>query len=147
MGKIATLNEAMQIAGSSEATTTQICATKKDAVDVGCKVAGTYAEQQLVQKDDLSKAVEKVNVKYSIIPTGIPVGTIVRYSLEYISTTGHTVRRNGATSGNPVAGTFECNKGEKYNLSDKSFSSYGDLQATASFVAESTTVIDCYLGY
>lgn len=45
MGKIATLNEAMQIAGSSEATTTQICATKKDAVDVGCKVAGTYAEQ------------------------------------------------------------------------------------------------------
>lgn len=52
MGKIATLNEAMQIAGSSEATTTQICATKKDAVDVGCKVAGTYAEQQLVQKDD-----------------------------------------------------------------------------------------------
>lgn len=111
MGKIATLNEAMQIAGKSEATTTQICATKKDAVDVGCKVAGTYAEQQLVQKEDLSQAIEKVNVKYSIIPTGIPVGTIVRYSLEYISTTGHTVRRNGTTSGNPVSGTFECNKG------------------------------------
>lgn len=147
MGKIATLNEAMQIAGKSEATTTQICATKKDAVDVGCKVAGTYAEQQLVQKEDLSKEIEKVNVKYSIIPTGIPVGTIVRYSLEYISTTGHTVRRDGTTSGNTVSGTFKCNKGEKYNLSDNSFSSYGDLQATASFVAESTTVIDCYLGY
>lgn len=29
MGKIATLNEAMQIAGKSEATTTQICATKR----------------------------------------------------------------------------------------------------------------------
>lgn len=101
----------------------------------------------MVQKEDLSQAIEKVNVKYSIIPTGIPVGTIVRYTLEYISTTGHTVRRNGTTSGKPVSGTFECNKGEKYNLSDKSFSSYGDLQATASFVAESTTVIDCYLGY
>lgn len=53
MGKIATLNEAMQIAGNSGATTSQICATKKDAVDVGCKVNGTYQEQQLVQKKRL----------------------------------------------------------------------------------------------
>lgn len=110
MGKIATLNEAMQIAGSSEATTTQICATKKDAVDVGCKVAGTYAEQQLVQKDDLSKAVEKVNVGYNIYFNAIPVGTMVRYSLVYKSTSGHTVRRNGNSSGATVSGTFECNK-------------------------------------
>ena len=48
MGKIATLNEAYQIAGSSTAATSQICATKKDAIEVGCKVAGTYEEQQLV---------------------------------------------------------------------------------------------------
>lgn len=101
----------------------------------------------MVQKDDLSKAVEKVDVKYSITPTGIPVGTLVRYSLVYKSTTGHTVRRAGSTPGKSVSGTFKCNKGEKYNLSNESYSSYGDLQATASFVAESTTVIDCYLGY
>lgn len=101
----------------------------------------------MVQKEDLSQAIEKVNVKYSIIPTGIPVGTIVRFSLEYISTTGHTVRRNETTSGNPVSGTFECNKGEKYNLSDKSFSSYGDLQATASFVASQGNVVVCNIGY
>ena len=55
MGKIATLNEAMQIAGNSTAATSQICATKKDAIEVGCKVSGTYQEQQLVQKTDLSK--------------------------------------------------------------------------------------------
>lgn len=147
MGKIATLNEAMQIAGSSEATTTQICATKKDAVDVGCKVAGTYAEQQLVQKDDLSKAVEKVNVGYNIYFNAIPVGTMVRYSLVYKSTSGHTVRRNGNSSGATVSGTFECNKGEVYNLDSASYTSYGDLQATSRFTASSSVEVVCNTGY
>lgn len=44
MGKIATLNEAYQIAGKG-ATTSSICATKDTAQKAGCKVAGTYEEQ------------------------------------------------------------------------------------------------------
>lgn len=54
MGKIATLKEANQIAGTG-ITTSLICATKNTAQKAGCKVAGTYQEQQLVQITDLSK--------------------------------------------------------------------------------------------
>lgn len=147
MGKIATLNEAMQIAGSSTATTSQICATKKDAIEVGCKVSGTYQEQQLVQKTDLSKAVEKVNINYSIYFNAIPVGTLVRFSLVYKSTSGDVVRRGGSSSGATINGVFECNKGEVYNLDSESYTSYGDLQATSRFTASQGNVVVCNIGY
>lgn len=146
MGKIATLNEAYQIAGNG-ATTSSICATKDTAQKAGCKVAGTYEEQQLVQKTDLSKAVEKVNINYSIYFNAIPVGTLVRFSLVYKSTSGDVVRRGGASSGATITGVFECNKGEVYNLDNESYTSYGDLQSTARFTATQGNIVVCNIGY
>lgn len=145
MGKIATLNEAYQIAGNG-ATTSSICATKDTAQKAGCKVAGTYEEQQLVQKTDLSKAVEKVNINYSIYFNAIPVGIRVRFSLVYKSTSGDVVRRGGSSSGATINGVFECNKGEVYNLDSESYTSYGDLQATSRFTASQGNVVVCNMG-
>ena len=145
MGKIATQAEAASIGGASSSSTQ--CSTKSKAEELGCKVNGTYTNQQLVQKTDLSKAVEKVNINYSIYFNAIPVGTRVRFSLVYKSTSGDVVRRGGTSSGATINGVFECNKGEVYNLDSESYTSYGDLQATSSFTASQGQSIICNIGY
>lgn len=101
----------------------------------------------LFRKNDLSKAVEKVNVNYSIYFNAIPVGTLVRFSLVYKSTSGDVVRRGGSSSGNTITGVFECNKGEVYSLDNESYTSYGDLQATSRFIASQGQSIVCNIGY
>lgn len=147
MGKIATEQEAYAIANNGSSTTSAICCTKKRAVSIGCKVGGSYTDNQLVQASDLSKAVEKVNINYSIYFNAIPVGTLVRFSLVYKSTSGDVVRRGGSSSGATITGVFECNKGEVYNLDSESYTSYGDLQATSRFTASQGNVVECNIGY
>lgn len=147
MGKIATEQEAYNIAGKGMSTTSAICCTKKRAVSIGCEVGGSYTDNQLVQTSDLSKAVEKVNINYSIYFNAIPVGTLVRFSLVYKSTSGDVVRRGGSSSGATITGVFECNKGEVYNLDSGSYTSYGNLQATSRFTASQGNVVVCNIGY
>lgn len=57
MAKIATEREAQQIGGNTVISSETKCATKSYAESAGCKVAGTYSSNQLVQKSDLSKPV------------------------------------------------------------------------------------------
>ena len=53
--KIALESEAKSIGGSSLSVTTNKMCTKAQAETLGCKVTGSYAYNQLVAKDDLSK--------------------------------------------------------------------------------------------
>lgn len=53
--KIALESEAKIIGGSSLSVTTNKMCTKARAEELGCKVTGSYASNQLVAKDDLSK--------------------------------------------------------------------------------------------
>lgn len=83
MGKIATEQEAYSIAGGSNSTTSKICCTKARAVQIGCEVKGSYAESQLVQKDNLAQGINYLTVnvegeKVSVIPKykEIPQDTI-----------------------------------------------------------------------
>lgn len=147
MGKIATEQEAYAIANNGSSTTSAICCTKKRAVSIGCKVGGSYTDNQLVQASDLSKAVEKVNINYSIYFNAIPVGTLVRFQLIYKSASGDIVQRGGNGHGNTITGIFKCIKGEVYSLSSDSYTSYGDLQATSRFTASQGNVVECNIGY
>ena len=53
---IATEAYAQSIGGASISYTSNLCCTKSRAIALGCDVAGTYADNQLVRKEDLSIA-------------------------------------------------------------------------------------------
>ena len=64
MGKIATEQEAYSIAGGSESTTSKICCTKARAVQIGCDVEGKYLDTQLVEAQDLKKALNIIEISF-----------------------------------------------------------------------------------
>lgn len=60
--KIALESEAKSIGGSSLSVTTNKMCTKTQAERLGCKVTGSYAFNQLVAKDDLSKKTTSLGI-------------------------------------------------------------------------------------
>ena len=67
--KIATEAYAQSVSGKNASYTSNLGCTKSRAIALGCDVVGTYLNNQLVRKEDLSKAVKiytyNCNVHYS----------------------------------------------------------------------------------